>query len=292
MPSRKERTMFAYSMHARGAGGVLDYPDVFRSLNRVPATTRQTSVGDEVVGLTSMAERESGWVLRFVAGEDALALFYDPRTGEEGQTDLGGRLVAHANWVYVNPETRIVAIERRRPGVGVAVIARALGHMVSELGIVEGPARFDFNPVAGTSLGAEIRRYERIRQASVVLARPNFNWSDNSQRLTDYADDSNADGVEISMSAERGESLTKDNGIVADILDATKKILGPVKNLRITGRRTGEKKESSVSLKRHQQKRSYEVPGTQDLQAEQESFGSSAEEFVSHITDGEAPPDE
>ena len=70
------------------------------------------------------------------------------------------------------------------------------------------------------------------------------------------------------MSARRGESLSKEHGIVQDILNVTRAVIGPVKNLRIVGRREGESKETAVSLKRHQEKRSYLVPSTADPKAE------------------------
>lgn len=123
------------------------------------------------------------------------------------------------------------------------------------------------------------------------LSRPNFNWGDNAADLTDYADDSNADDVEVAMSALRGESLAKDHGIVGDILNVAKVVIGPVKNLRIVGRREGEAKETAVSLKRHQEKRSFPAPDGTDPRTERESFEVVAKAFVNEVAEVDAVTD-
>lgn len=289
MPRQQERTMFAYSLHGRTSEGVIDYQNFFSGLSRVPAPLRQTSVGTELVAITYMSRSRGGWLMRFLAGEqDMPALFYDPDTGEESlSTPDGRRFAANANWVYVDLTGRVAAIERRRPGVAVGVMARALSHLGSELGIAGGRVTFDLNPVVAKTFSDAVEDFERIRQASIVLARPNFNWADNAGDLTGYADESNADDVEVAMSARRGESLSKDHGIISDILNVTKAVLGPVKNLRVVGRRTGETKETAISLKRHQEKRSFPVPTVPNLQAEREGFEQTAAEFVRDVASRE-----
>jgi hypothetical protein len=277
--------MFAYSIHGRNRQGVIDYVEFFRRLAALPATRRQTSVGSELVAISYMSEREDGWLLRFLAGEEGLsALIYDPETGAETYSSPAGRgMVASANWMFVDPDSRIAAIERRRPGVGVSVMARALGHISNENPGLPGRATFDLNPVVSESFADAVEEYERIRVASVVLARPNFNWDDNAAQLTDYAGDSNADDVEVAMSARRGESLAKDQGIVADLLSFTKTAVAPIKNLRVTGRKQGETRETQTSLKRHQEKRAFPLPSEPSPPLEREAFHDTASSFVRSV---------
>lgn len=252
----RQRSLWAYSIHGRdGRDDVVGYDDFFSALAAEPALSRQTGVGDETVAITYMELRGgTRWVLRFVSGHHGLPpLFYDPVTAQESTADLGSRFVATASWVFVDPVSRMVAAQRDRPGVPIGVIARALSHLGRELNLVPG-AVFNLNPVPGPGFLEELDRFERIRQASVSLARPNYNWSDSANQLSGYAADSNAGRVEVTMSAGRGQSLAVDTGIVNDLKQLSAEPVGPLEDMKVTGIREGEARETSVSLAKHQEK--------------------------------------
>lgn len=278
------RTIYGYSLHGRTPAGVVDYVAFFAALAEKPAVERQTSVGDEMVAITTMVPVGHRWMIRFIAGREGIPpLFYDPETGTESFGELGGQVVASVNWILLDPLSRFLAIERRRPGVPVNVMSRSLALMGRELGIVGDRVTIDFNPVVAESFLEELDRYDRIRQAAVTLSRPNLNWLDSAAELTGYAGESNADSVELEMSAKRGESLDKDSGIVADIKELIRRPIGPLKNLRVTGRRENEPKETSMSLKRHQEKRTFPVATQASPLAESETFRGTADGFLDEL---------
>jgi hypothetical protein len=283
---REQRSLYAYSIHGRDEEGIIDYTRLLDFFERIPSANRQTSVGDEMVAITAILNTGSARALRFVAGREGIPLFYNVETGEEVYEDLGPRMVANASWCIMDPETRFVVVERRRPGVGVNVMARAMSLLGRELGFAQ-RLTVDLNPVASSSLAVEIERFSRIRQAAVVVARPNLNWDDSAAFFTEYASESNADAAEVLLTAGRGRSLSKDSGIVSDIKELLRNRVGPLKNLRIVGRRQGETRDTGVSLERHQEKRFVELPaaGQASPIVEREAVLAEGRRFLDELTE-------
>ena len=289
MPNRTRQVgLYAFSLHGRADTGVIDYQAFVTALAAVPPIDRQTGVGDETVAVTLLEPSGPGrWTARFVTGLQGLPpLFYDPATGTESTADLGNRFVASASWAFIDTSSRIVLIDRSRPGVAVNVMARALSHLGRELGIEEGLV-VSLNPVPSPGFLEELERYDRIRQASVVLTRPNYDWTDSSTQLSGYADLSNAGTVDVLLSAGRGQSLSMDEGIVPDIKRLATRAVGPLKNLRITGKRRGETKETSVSLAKHQEKRFTPLPADADALAVRDTLARVADELFTEVSLGQ-----
>lgn len=284
MARKQARSILAYSLHGRTKDGVVDYLAYFQALYRAPAPSRQTSVGDQLIAVSQMSSVGSTWLMRFVSGDANTApMFFDPRTGEETTAELSGQILASAVWMMVDPTSRYVAIERKRPGVPVSVIAQALSHFSAELNLADSRSVFDLNPIPAPSFVTELERFERIRQASVVVARPNYDWTDNATRLTEYAAASDGQTAETSISAGRGESLSKTTGIIEDIRRLASRAIGPIKNLRVTGRREGEQKETSVSLARHQERAFYNPPTDESLSEQRAAFADAAQSLLSTL---------
>lgn len=281
---RETRSAYAYVIHGRGRRGPIDYEDFFRRLAAVPALSRQIGVGDEVVALTAAVGLGDGsWALRFVAGlSGAPPLFYDPATGEETYGSTSAGFVARASWAVVSPRTRIAITERRRPGVAPSLMARALSHLGRQLNLEE-QLSMEWLPIVSESFLDELERYERIRRAAVTVSRPNYNWADSATELTNYADESNADDVELQLSARRGESLEKQKGIISDIRAMVRNRFSPLKNLKIVGRRSGEQRETALSLNRYQERAFFDVPSDADPATERDAFISRSLDLVGDL---------
>ncbi|TFV62314.1 UNVERIFIED_ORG: hypothetical protein E4P37_17565 [Bacillus sp. AZ43] len=254
-PEFENRPVYAYVISGHTADGVLDYEEFFRDLAALAPGSRQTELRGDVVAITDMAETGRGWAMRFLNAQSGLPpLTFDPETQEERYENLGDRLLAYTTQVIVRPEARLVAIERRRPGVPVQLIARGLSAIGREA-LDFSRLTISLTPVPSQSFRQEIEKFERIREAAVVLTRPNLDWSDHVGPLTRYGAESRAGRVSVEMSAQRGESLDPDEGIVADIKNFAAQSGGMAEDLRVTGRRAGEDRETSVSLLRHHARR-------------------------------------
>lgn len=278
------RNVLAYSLHGRMGSVVVDYPDFFRRLAEVEPIERQTSVGSNLVAVSSMVSTGQAWLLRVVSGDEASApVFFNPVTGEEAEAAMNGQILANAAWVLINPTTRHVAVEQKRPGVSTAVIASLLGHLSKEHGLTPKRATFNLNPIASEGFLADLERYDRIRQATVSVAEPNYSWKDQATKLTNYAADSDGETAEVTITAPRKGMLSTTSGIVADIKALARKRIGPLKNVKVTGRRDGEAKETTTSLKKHQERTSYEVGPDDTLGDQRESFATAAGQLLVQI---------
>jgi hypothetical protein len=266
---------------------VVDYVAFFAALAGIEPQARQTGVGDEIVAITAMTATTTGWSVRFVSGTQGLPpLFYDPETGTESTADIGGRIVATATWAFIDAAKRLAAIDVHRPGVPVAVMAKAIAHLGRELGLAAG-LTISLNPVPSPSFLAELDRFDRIRQAAIVLERPNYNWYDSATELAGYAGDSDAATLEVEASAERGRSLSTESGIVPDVRALAASSVGPVKNLRVTGTRAGESRETTLSLASHQEKRFVPVQRDTSPSVERDLLQAAASEFLTELPGAE-----
>lgn len=277
---REQRTIEAYSLHGRVGTEIIDYQNLFAAITVIPLAQRQVEVGTQVVGVTIIDRIKFGFVMRMIAGTPGVsAIFYDTLTGEESVEDFGSRVVARSIWVVVNPTKRLVAVERKRPGVGIDVIERALEILGSIAGIGQN-LRIDLNPVPTQSFLAEVDQLDRIREAAVVLHRPNYDWTDNIDDLSGYGDESGADRVEVQLNARRGETLHKNSGILLDIRRLVAKGISAIKDVRVVGTRYGESKERSVRLKNHLERTFITVPPDAD---ERSALVSASVEMIERI---------
>lgn len=283
--SKRSRALELYSIHGRTSDEVIDYVELLDRIGRLDRVQRQCEVGPRVVALTDYRAGQKHYTLRLVAGTAGEpALFYDTETGEAAEVDTGSRFVANSAWVFVDAVNRLVAVERRRPGVSTLEIESAL----EQLGVRGGLAanlRIDLNPVAATSFLEEVDRLSRIREASVVLRRPNYDWNDNAADLTGYAEASGGDRVSIEVGAGRGRALSEHTGIVADIRRLVRQPIASLKSVRVRGTREDEQRERTVSLERHQERRYVEdTPGASPLEsldpAADEMFAATAQRIA------------
>lgn len=275
--AEKPRTLELYSVHGRVSDTVISYQALLTGIGELDRVARQVEVGNRVVAITEFAQDGDSFSLRFVAGvAGEPALFYDTATGEESEVDTGSRIVASSAWVFVDPSSRLIAVERRRPGVSILEIESAFEKLGDDAGI--GPnLRVDLNPVASSSFLDEVEKLDRIREATVVLRRPNLDWDDNASTLTGYAAESGGDRVSIDVSAARGRSLSTDQGIVADIKRFVRRPIAAMKSVRVKGSRSGEERERTVSLDKHQERRYVPVvPG----ETARESLSEAATEMI------------
>ncbi len=110
-------------------------------------------------------------------------------------------------------------------------ISKALGIIGTAIGF-DDKLVIDLNPVTAESFNEELEQFDRIRQASVTVARPNYDWTENANTLTTYAAESDGQTAELEISAPRGGSLAKERGIVRDIKKLVQHAIGPLKKVK------------------------------------------------------------
>ncbi|HEY8588731.1 MAG TPA: hypothetical protein VIL55_04160 [Naasia sp.] len=251
------RKLDAYSIHGHlNPGGqdeeLVDYEEFFAEVAS-RAVGVSFRVGSNLVALVESGSRQGRHGLRLASGDPAgQAEVFDPATGTAAEVSLGReQLLVSPAWVIVDPIARIAVVEKRRPGVPVMEIERFLSIYGRERLGMPG-LTLSLNPVPSPSFRREIETFTRIREAAVVLRRPNHSFtSDAREMLGQIAEASNAQDVEVQVNAARGGTLSKDSGIVADILSFVKSAINPLLNARVVGNRPDFEGERSVSLNKH-----------------------------------------
>lgn len=208
---------------------------------------------------------------------------FDLETGKERVGSLGRtEIVATSAIVAVNPRTRAVVVERRRPGVPLSTVEKLFSHLGREHGYEQ--LTVALTPVAGESFLDELEEFERIRRAEVLLTRPNFDWTTNATALVgDLGAESDADVMEVAASASRGQSLRKDGGIIQDIKNFIARPINGLKNVKILGRKAGGATESTLSLERHQLREEVTFSRELDEAAREEEVVDRALSFVASV---------
>lgn len=295
-PRTITRSLFAYAIHGHTRQGVLDYPAFFAMLSELPFTSRRVSVRDQTTAIASLAEDEKSGsvVLRIVTGTPGSApTLFDLETGKERTGPLNKtEIVAASAIVAVNPISRGVVVERRRPGVPISSIEKLLSSLGRENGYDD--LTIALTPLAAESFLEELEEFQRIRRAEVLLTRPNFNWTTNAQALVgELASESDADVMEVAASAARGQSLRRDGGIVQDIKNFVKRPINGLKNVRVMGRRSDGAAESTLSLERHQRREVVTTPRELDDEERESQVMGRALEFVNSVdTSNESEADD
>lgn len=285
MPSNTvSRRLVAYAIHGRSDAGVLDYGDFFATLAQLSFDQRRMTTGEQFAAIAEVTPRDDAYVLRFVTGTPGVApVLFDTATGRERLGDLSrSEIVAASVIAVVNPFTRGFVLERRRPGVPVATIERLLTRIGrdSKYGST---LTISLTPVPSESFLEELDDFERVRRAEVVLARPNFDWSDQAAVIAAYGDESNAASIELAATAGRGDSLDKSNGLLADIRALASRPINALKNVRVIGRKQGEATETSASLEQHVMRRDVLLPRGASNQTQEEQVAAEAADFLDEL---------
>lgn len=252
--SKIVRPIKVYIMHGRTSGKVLQYDEFFNWVGALPRNQTQVQINPELAialdGATKQAER---WEFRFVSGNPAeVPLFYDEtagRTFEEEPEE--GRWRAIRTRVAIDPGQRLLAIEMRRAGVGSINLERYFTTLSKREGY-HPKVTLDFNPLPSPSFLEEIDSLQRIREAEIVVRRPNTDWDDADDVLSGLADDSGGHRATVNVGAARGESLNRSRGIMGLIKKHVRRPLTNVNDVRVKGMDAGTGRLRTVSLGRNQ----------------------------------------
>jgi hypothetical protein len=246
------RRIEVFSLHAHITIGQVDYGALFRALAAISDEERVYKVEDKLVAVPTFKVQD-GYV-RLVAfeGDTALhPLLYNYESGTARIQPLrSGEMVATKTHGLINIEKREAIIEYNQRGAKASDISQTLEY-VGRTRTNWHSLKLELVPKAEEGFVKSIERFERIRVASFKVTRPNPSWTDHFDHLNDLAEQSDAGAMEVTATAERGESLSQSKGVVAYIKNMARQSLAYVKGANLIGTRPGEKAETSISLNRY-----------------------------------------
>ena len=172
---------------------------------------------DLVLAIEKSVTTTSGFHFRFVSGNpNEVPLLYVEETGETITEEVSvGRWRAVATRVAVHPSNRLLAIEMRRASVGATNLQRYFSRLAKDNDYYS-RLSLDINSLPSPSFAVELEEFERIREASIVVRRPNTDWDDADDVLSQLADDSFGHQASVTVNASRGQKFgaePRDHGV-------------------------------------------------------------------------------
>lgn len=244
------RNIQLFAVHVRLPTGRTNYADVLNTVAAVPARDRIVTFANNKV-LALSAFDVYGMQARLIAHEGEqgdLPLIFNTRTAQ----DRVGRLrdeeiLAHKTHCIIDAAKRIAVIEYNHRGAKSERIGEALEMLLRTNPRYAG-VTVELNPQADESFIAAIDRFERVKVASLKIARPNLDWNDHYNNLSAIGADSEGEKVEVVVSAARSQSLAREAGVVQYIKTLAREGLSVLKGARVHGVREGETASTTVSL--------------------------------------------
>jgi hypothetical protein len=274
VPGRSAVPIYLYSMNARSRDGIVPYQLLFDEVARRESSQTIQEISRDLtfaIDLDEMSSKENppaAGAQRFFAGQviagspGDVPLYFDYTTGEteEGATPEGKWLAQVSGMVVsVSPEIRYLALEGGRHGVTVPRLSRYFTLLTQTVLGIEN-VEFDITPVQSESLRAEIESFERIKEATAIVSRPNLDWSDMNDKLSTLAEESFGHEAEATVRAARSESLSKTHGIISTILSSLGNPSPAVRKFKVTGRKVNSDRDTVITSEKHQERVFARVP--------------------------------
>lgn len=254
MAKRLTRKFEAYVMHAHHDTPAT-YSDLFQKLFDLKREERIFRFSpDVVVGFPIVVKDGAGFFIQAVEGSDDSPLVLNVDTGDTRENILArSEMLSHATHFLVSPNNRRAAIEYSQRGAKAPTLALAVEGILKAHYPDLKNIGFSFAPVIRKNFITEINAFERIREASIRVMRPNASWTDHYTDLSQLAEDSGGDKVAVEIKAGRNEALKKNAGIVKAIKEVVSDNEPYLDDATVTGTRPNEKAETSVRAKKHVQ---------------------------------------
>jgi hypothetical protein len=256
------RTIRLFAIHGRAHGNLLDYDNFFSWFAGLEVGSTRVAVYDDLVFVLERGRADHGkLVLEFISGDPSEhPLIFNEATREIDRGDIAPKSwPARQTRAVVDPAKRVLALESRHTGVSAKNLERYFERAARANNYAQ-DLSIQFAPIATHSFEEELREYERVREATVVIRRPNFDWDDAEDPLTDLAGESNGSRAEVTIAAARGETLSTTAGIVEVIRQHATNALTSIVRARIKGTKRNDSAETTLSTEQHQVKRGVTLP--------------------------------
>jgi hypothetical protein len=239
MPKRTLRFL-QYSIHAHLEVGNPDYAALFKAMTILGGKYRQNGKRVTAIGAAMLTkgsnDQERLSLIVYTGDNDQNILFFDlNQQAEFNAATVPGRFVARKTHVLIDPEKRTLMLESGRNHPPAEELAEFIEDEARHLVGFE-TLELSFTPVPTPSFAQKITGMRRIQSATVSLARPNVDWGDRYTQLTGIATDSNAKAIDATVRAGRNETLSKQSGLIPNLVTWLTGALPAVLNAKIKGK--------------------------------------------------------
>jgi hypothetical protein len=204
MPKRSLRFLL-YSVHGHGAAGVPDYASLISGLVSLQGRHREEGNRQVAIGTAMLVNnRERLFLTAYTGDKEKSTLHFDlVEQHEFTSQNLPNQFVAKKTYAMIDAVKRRLVIETGRGCLLAEELAKIIEEEAHNQRDFTG-LELSFTPVAAPAFMEKINRMERIQSATVSIARPNVDWTDNYDDLAKLADESQGGGIETTVRAKRG----------------------------------------------------------------------------------------
>ena len=280
------RKLEQFTLHAHITRKPPKYVAVFRALAKLPPQERQLVTNERLTAIPRLAI--AGEIVRIVALEGPVGLnplvYNLEDQSERLQTLRSGEVVVSRTHAIIDLKTRNAVVEFNMRGAKAREIAAAVLQQAARRHTQFSNLELSLLPVVGEDFAAALDEFERIRTATLRLRRPNFDWSDVADDLTEAAKRSQAQAANVEFTAGRGDSLDPKGGVVA-LLRRIAGGRGPsvVEGATVVGHRSADAGETQISLRGHTRHRRASLRRAPDGQADEEDAFEALLEFEKEL---------
>lgn len=273
----------AFDMHGHFGGKPFDYQKFFQGLAQLNPKSRRDQVAKKIIAMPTL-ESDKG-LFTFVAYEGQQGAPYLMFNLEDDKEELGrvptGRVLATRTIGVIDPTRRLAVIQYVFGGVKASQIAILFEKLAETNNFGYRGAEFEFTIRAGESFRAQVAALDVVKFAELRVTRPNADWNDYDELLTDLGAESGASGIDISASAPREEGLSKTKGIVNLIKRLTSGAgTSIVQKAVLKGFRADDLAPSEVKLSRHSEAKTATVAKAPDGAPDTSGVQEQATEFL------------
>jgi hypothetical protein len=223
-----------YSVHAHVNDTPADYLKLLDALVGLQEYHSESGDYHRYVGQASLSNSQLFLVV-YTGHSEKSTLFFDLTAKVELTESIGpGRFQARKTHAMVDAGKRLLVIETKKGGLNpfsLAILIEEFLRKKSEFKNLE----LSFIPIADKEFSARIDEFSRIRSATITIARPNVDWTDRHNQLTEVAKESDAKALDVTARAKRGKGLSKEHGIIEFIKSSATSAKSMFKKIKIIG---------------------------------------------------------
>jgi hypothetical protein len=250
MPKKVFRFDF-YSLHAHLDKGLVNYVELVRFLADLRGF--HLTSGNHHVAVGSVVLNDDGQLfLAIYSGfSEKSTLFFDLTERKEVTEETRpNQFQARKTYVLIDPSKRSVIIESKKGTLGplqLAALIETYLRTIREYKTLE----LSLNTIADTEFTERLDSFTRIQAATITIARPNVDWTDERNKLTEIAAESDARSVDLTARSKRNKGLAKENGLIKFIRDSATSAKSMFQKIKITGAIGDGKGLITLDLNKH-----------------------------------------
>lgn len=254
MPKKLFRIDF-YHVHGHAKNAPVDYVRLLDALQSIRGYDLKVANHHTAVGTANLASNGGQLFLIVYTGYSAkTALFFDLlETKELTQVTRPDRFPARKTYAMIDARKRLLAIESKKGYVGPSLLSRLIEEYFHTLTDSEFKTlELNFSPVVDETFVDKLNEFERIKSATITIVRPNVDWTDQHDKLTEIAQESDAKSLGVEAHSKRAKSLAKKSGIIQFIkTSAASKAKSLFQKIKIVGSLSDDSGLITLDLNKH-----------------------------------------